>query len=62
MKYIGKTITLVYLINFSSVILASGIINEKTNLYHSHHKLKVAIESGDHKAPKRGKPIRGNGN
>ena len=62
MKYLVKTIGLGYLINFSTVFLTYGKEIDKTNPNNCFHNLKAFKESNDNKAPKRGKPIRGNGN
>ena len=63
MKHILKTVILFFLVHLSLNVTAytddSNLrkVNKSTD-----SKIKKMKESGDNKAPKRGKPIRGNGN
>lgn len=62
MKLLLKTLLFTFLINLTGIVMANDFGLDRTKSAMNQHKMKTNRESGDHKAPKRGKPIRGNGN
>jgi hypothetical protein len=63
MKQVLKTLAFIFVVQISSsVYAAADDQGKKKENNKNEHNLPKCKESGDNKAPKRGKPIRGNGN